>query len=71
MSGRIAEQTVDGRKYWLSEVGWAVYATDKTFYWIAGLGYGDLPPPNASPTPSPPASIDVVKAVIRQLPLDQ
>lgn len=69
--GMIAEDTVDGRKYWLSEVGWAVYATDKTFYWIASLGYGDLPLANASPTPSPPASIDIVKAVIRQLPLDR
>ena len=69
--GMIAEDSVDGRNYWLSEVGWAVYATDRTFYVIASLGYGDLPPPNASPTPSPPASIDVVKAIIRQLPLDR
>jgi hypothetical protein len=69
--GLIVEDSVDGRNYWLSELGWAVYATDTTFYWIASLGYGDLPPPSASPTPSPPASIDVVKAIIRQLPLDR
>jgi hypothetical protein len=69
--GLIGEQTVDGRKFWLSEVGWAVYATDETFYWIAALGYGDLPPPNSSPTPPPPSSIDIVEAIIRQLPLDR
>jgi von Willebrand factor type A domain len=68
--GLIQERAVDGRTYSLSEVGWAVYATDDTFYWIAQLGGGDFAPPNAGPTPSPPASIDVVEAIIRQLPLD-
>ena len=69
--GLITEGTVDGRKYWLSEVGWAVYATNDTFYWIFSIGYGDFPPPNPSPTPTPLASIDIVEAIIRQLPLDR
>jgi hypothetical protein len=47
--GLIEERAVDGRTYSLSEVGWAVYATDGTFYWIAQLPYGDFPPPT-SPT---------------------
>jgi hypothetical protein len=66
--GPLVKKTIDGREYWLSEVGWAVYSTRDTFYWITSLAYGDFPP--ASPPPIP-SSQEIVEAFIRQLPLDR
>lgn len=52
--GRFADAEVGGRAYRLSEVGWAVYATDNTFYWVTSLEYGDFRPrrPPTCPTPA-------------------
>ena len=36
-SGRLAEEEVDGRRYFTSDAGWATYATQDTFYWIVNL----------------------------------
>jgi hypothetical protein len=67
--GRLEKRTVDGREYWLSEVGWAVYATDKTFYWVTSFAVGYAPSPGSQP-PLPPSQ-EIVEAIIRQLPLDR
>ena len=66
--GPLIKKTIDGRQYWLSNVGWAVYSTRDTFYWITSLAYGDFPP--ASPPPMP-SSQEIVEAFIGQLPLDR
>ena len=67
--GRLEKRTVDGREYWLSEVGWAVYATDRTFYLITSLAVG-YAPSQESQAPLPPSQ-EIVEAIIRQLPLDR
>jgi hypothetical protein len=66
--GRFADAEVGGRAYRLSEVGWAVYATDDTFYWVTSLDYGDFPP---SPPPDLPDAGQIIEGFIGQLPLDR
>jgi hypothetical protein len=66
--GRFADAEVGGRAYRLSEVGWAVYATDNTFYWVTSLEYGDFPP---SPPPDLPDAGQIIDGFIGQLPLDR
>jgi hypothetical protein len=66
--GLFADAEVGGRAYRLSEFGWAVYATDDTFYWVVSLEYGDFPP---SPPPDLPDAGQIIEGFIAQLPLDR
>ena len=65
---RFTDAEVAGRAYRQSEVGWAAYATDDTFYWVTSLDYGDFPP---SPPPDLPDAGKIVEGFIGQLPLDR
>ena len=65
------EEEIDGRRYLLSDVGWATYATNDTFFVVMNLSFGDdFSGPN-DPTPEPiPDAEAIVEAFIRQLPAD-
>jgi hypothetical protein len=70
-SGRLTELEVDGREYVMSDAVWATYATDGEFYWITNLTFGDnFSEPEETPPPIP-ESDEIIKAIVRQLPLDR
>ena len=58
------EEHVEGRAYWRSGNGWALYTAGDTLYWILAYNFGDR---FSTPPPIPPAD-DIIDDIVRQLP---